>query len=112
LWTAAGQRTVILSPANKAQPFLFLQRPLVFQVAQWKQSESNKRQSSEDSGGKSWSHQFFNPWSHAGAAAMSGVMVFASTEELKAEQAAGNQMLDMMAPMLSQLSLGSALVRL
>jgi hypothetical protein len=39
-------------------------------------------------------------------------MVFASTEELKAEQAAGNQMLDMMAPMLSQLSLGSALVRL
>ena len=43
---------------------------------------------------------------------MSGVMVFASTEELKAEQAAGNQMLDMMAPMLSQLSLGSALVRL
>jgi len=41
---------------------------------------------------------------------MGAVMLIASADELKAEQAAGDQMIDMIAPLLQQLSLGSFLV--
>jgi uncharacterized membrane protein (Fun14 family) len=40
---------------------------------------------------------------------MGAVMLIASADELKKEQAAGDQLIDMIAPLLQQLSLGSAL---
>ena len=73
-------------------------------------SSSGSDQGSSDSGGNSWRSRFFNPWSHASAATMSGAMLIASADELKAEQAAGDQLIDMLAPVLSQLGLGSFLV--
>jgi uncharacterized membrane protein (Fun14 family) len=42
-------------------------------------------------------------------AAMGAVMLIASADELKKEQAAGDQLIDMIAPLLQQLSLGSVL---
>jgi hypothetical protein len=64
-----------------------------------------------DSSGGGSSHGRFHFWSHATVAATSGVTLVASAEELKKEQAAGDQMIDMMMPLLQQLSMGSALVR-
>ena len=65
----------------------------------------------ESSGGGGSSRSSFSFWSHASVAASSGLTLVASADELKKEQEAGDQLVDMMMPLLSQLSMGSALVR-
>lgn len=58
--------------------------------------------------GQSW--QFFKWSSHARLAAFSGLTLIASSsEEMKSELEAGNQLIDMLAPALSQLSMGSVM---
>jgi len=86
------------------------QRTLLFVVAPGaRQQSSSSSDSSSGNGGNSWRSRLFNPWAHASAAAMSGATLVASAEELKGEQAAGEQLIDMLAPILGQLSMGSAL---
>jgi hypothetical protein len=72
-------------------------------------SSSGGREKSSGGGGSSRSS--FSFWSHASVAASSGLTLVASADELKKEQEAGDQLIDMMMPLLSQLSMGSALVR-
>ena len=112
--SSTGHRTIVTVPPPPKSAFarFAAQRSVLFAVSPGTRQYSGRSEQDWSSGdnGSSWRARFFNPWNHAGAAAMSGVSLIASAEELKEEQAQGDQLIDMIAPLLSQLSLGSALV--